>query len=224
MTAVGGHDCCRRCKSQAALLLWSACWFASTAAAAWDPAAQGWTLVRRVGDVDLYRQPMQGSAIPTLLAHARFRAPIVNVFRVISDYDNFAEFVPMVSQSRVLQRTGRTTWVYQRLGLPLLMADRHYIIKIDDWHDTATPTIAVNWQLDESRSRSLSSDRAVLPAAFSGFWRLETLPEQAGCDAVYAVHVEPGGAVPDWLFARGSEHYVVQVIDAVRKRLGAPGR
>ena len=185
----------------------------------------GWTLVRRVDDVDLYRRPVQNSAIPALLGHTRLHASIGSVFRVISDYDHFADFIPLVSESRVLERTARTSWVYQRLGLPLLVADRHYIIKVDDnWHDPATAAIAVDWQLDASRSRSLPSADALLPAAFKGSWRLAALPAQSWCDAVYSIHVEPGGAVPDWLFARVSERYVVQVIDAVRKRLAEAGR
>ncbi len=226
MTVVGRYGPRRRSTFQPAhLLLWGACWLASATAAAWKPATDGWTLVRRVDDVDLYRRPTQNSGIPALLGHTRLQAPIGSVFRVISDYDHFAEFIPLVSESRVLERTARTTRVYQRLGLPLLLVDRHYVIKIeDDRRDAASTSIAVNWQLDKSRSRSLPSTDALLPAAFSGSWQLAALPDQGGCDAIYTIHVEPGGAVPDWLFARVSERYVVQVIDAVRKRLAEAGR
>ena len=223
MTAVALNGSRRRCASRLAqLLLWGACWLVSTvtAGAMWEPATEGWTLIRRVGDVDLYRRPVQNSVLPALLGHVRFQAPISNVFRVISDYDHFNEFIPLVSESRVLERTARTSWVYQRLGLPLLVTDRHYIIRVvDDQNDLATGAIAVSWQLDDSRSHLLPSTHALLPAAFSGSWHLAALPGQVVCDTVYSVHVDPGGAVPDWLFARVSERYVVQVINAVRKRL-----
>jgi hypothetical protein len=227
VTAVALHGSRPRCASHwAQLLLSGACWFASTvtAGAVWEPAREGWLFIRRVDNVDLYRRPVQDSDIPALLGHVRFAATSSDVFRVISDYNHFAEFIPLVSESRVLERNARTTWVYQRIGLPLLLADRHYVIKVtDDLPDVATGVITVGWQLDKSRSRSLSSGHALLPAAFSGYWHLAALPDQAGCDAVYSVHVEPGGAVPAWLFARASEHYVVQVINAVRKRI-AVGR
>jgi ribosome-associated toxin RatA of RatAB toxin-antitoxin module len=209
------------------LLACSAYGFASTVSAATgqDPATAGWIFIRHAGDVDLYRQPVEHSASPALLAHARFDAPIADVFSVISDYDHFAEFIPLVSESRVLERNTRSMWVYQRLGLPLLVTDRHYIIKIiDDLERLAAGVIDISWQLDRSRSAALAARGALLPEVFSGYWHLTALPDQSACDAVYSVHVEPGGRLPAWLFARVSERYVVQVINAVRKRLAEEPR
>jgi ribosome-associated toxin RatA of RatAB toxin-antitoxin module len=209
------------------LLLCSTCGLAGavTAATAREPATAGWTFVRHVDDLDLYRRPVKDSDTPALLGRTRFRAPLADVFSVISDYDHFAEFIPLVSESRVLERNAGILWVYQRLGLPLLVTDRHYIIKIvDDLRDLAAGGIAISWQLDKSRSASLASADALLPAVFSGYWQLSALPDQAACDAVYSVHVEPGGSIPGWLFARVSERYVVQVINAVRKRIAEERR
>jgi hypothetical protein len=201
----------------AQLLIWVVCWSMSIAFAG---AAGDWTLVRRVDAVELYRRPVKDSDMPALQARTRFRAPVDDVFRVISDYDHFAGFIPLVSESRVVERGRRATWVYQRLGLPLLFADRHYIIKVvNDRHAPARGVIDVAWQVDKSRSPSLPANGALLPGAFSGSWHLEALAGQAGCDAVYSLHVEPGGTVPTWLFVGVTEHYVIHVMDAVRKRI-----
>jgi hypothetical protein len=78
--------------------------------------------------------------------------------------------------------------------------------------------------VDKSRSASLPVNGALLPGAFSGSWHLEALAGQAGCDAVYSLHVEAGGTVPTWLFAGVTEHYVIQVMDAVRKRIAVNNR
>jgi len=200
------------------LLLWGTCWLLCSGVAA--SAAGEWTRVREVDGVEVYRQPVKGSSIPALRARTRFRAPVSDVFRVISDYDHFAGFIPSVSESRVLERNNRTTWVYQRLGFPSPVADRHYIIEVvDDLHVPGAGVIDVGWQLDKVRSASLSSTDALLPAAFSGSWHLEALADPAGCDAVYTIHVDPAGALPDWLFVRLTERYVVRVMNAVRKRI-----
>lgn len=204
------------------LLFWSVCWLVPGGAAApvAGAAAGEWTRVRQVDGVEVYRQPVEGSDIPAVRGRTRFDAPVSDVFRAISDYDHFAAFIPSVSESRVVERDDRATWVYQRLGFPLPVADRHYIIKVvNDLHVAGAGVIDVGWQLDTARSASLLSTDALLPAAFSGAWHLEALANQAGCDALYTIHVDPAGALPDWLFVRVTERYVVKVMNAVRKRI-----
>ena len=190
-----------------------------------DPAAEEWTLVRRVGQIDVYLRPVSGADIPAVRGRMHFPASPGEVFRVISDYDRFAGFIPLVGESRVLEQDTRATWVYQRLDLPLPIADRHYVIRVENRrYGSGTGVIDVNWQLDRTRSLSLPSKGALLPDAFSGSWHLQPADAGAGCDAVYTVHVEPGGLLPDWLFVRVAERYVVQVMDAVHSRVVQTGR
>jgi hypothetical protein len=185
-----------------------------------DPVAAGWEFVRRVDDVTLYRKPVTDSRIPALLAHTLFRASAAEVFRTISDYDHFARFIPSVTESRVLQHDAQQIRVYQRLGLPLLIADRHYIIKvIDDLHDADAGNVRVSWQLDRDGSAALPAGRAVVPEDVSGDWRLATPADSTICDAAYSIHVDPGGKVPEWLFTGAAERYVIRVVEAVRKEL-----
>lgn len=207
-------------------LLWAVCWWlcGATACPAGETTGE-WQLVRRVGEVELYRRPVEGSDIPALRGHARFPAPIGAVFRVVSDYDHFAGFIPLVGESRVVRREAGITWVYQRLVLPLWFTDRHYVIRVvDDRHAPASNIIDIGWQLDEKRSLALTANDALLPGTFSGSWHLETIAGQAGCDAVYTLHVDPGGAVPTWLFVRLTGNYVLQVMNAVRERVAVDSR
>jgi ribosome-associated toxin RatA of RatAB toxin-antitoxin module len=172
--------------------------------------AEGWDPLRQVGN------------IPALLARTPMAAPAARVYRVISDYDHFADFVPAVSASRVVARSGANTRVYQRLDLPMLVADRHYVIRVRDALDAAQRVIRVTWQLDESRSRALPPGDALLPETFTGYWRLTDTPDGSGCDAVYSIHVDPGGRLPAWLYSRAAERYVTDVVEAVRQRATQP--
>jgi len=185
----------------------------------WQPEADGWEYLRRVDGITLYRKPVAGSRFPALLARTRMEVAAANVFRVISDYDHFTGFVPAVTASRVLERSAANTRVYQRLNLPMLFADRHYVIRITDTLDEANGRVRVNWQLDAERSRALPPADTVLPDAFTGFWRLADTPGGSGCAAVYSIHVEPGGRLPAWLFSRAAERYVTDVVAAVRKQV-----
>ena len=184
----------------------------------WRSEDDGWTLSRRMGDVDIYRRPVEGSAFPALLARAGIDAPVRAIHAVISDYAHFPDFIPSVRDSRILKQQQATAWVYQRLGFPLMVADRHYVIRVSDTLAQAdSGFIKVEWQLDRQQSRSLPSDGAVLPDAFSGSWQLTQRQDRQASDASYSIHVEPGGMLPAWLFSAASEDYVFKVVEAVRR-------
>lgn len=183
-------------------------------------ADDAWRFVRQDQNVELYRRPFKDSKIPELRGHTHFHASISDVYRVISDYDHFSDFIPMVSESRILKRDARAIWVYQRLGMPSPITDRHYVIKVvDDLHAAPTGIINVTWWMDSARSMSLASNDAIIPDAFSGSWHLRDLALQGDCDAIYTIHVDPAGVLPGWLFVSMSERYVIQVMNAVRKRI-----
>jgi len=191
-----------------------------TAGALQGLAPEDWTFSRRLGDVDIYRQPINGSRFPAVRAHARINASAKALYAVISDYEHFRDFIPSVLDSRVLARQMSTLSVYQRLGFPLMVADRHYVIQVtENLVQAGEGLLRVTWQLDRQQSLSLTSGRAVVPAAFSGSWRLAELEQGRATDATYSIHVEPGGRLPAWLLLSASERYVFQVIQAVRRRL-----
>jgi len=185
-----------------------------------QPDNDGWAFSRRTGDVDIYLRSVEGSAFPALLAHARIDAPVRAIYTVISDYGHFPDFIPSVVDSRTLKQQESTTWVYQRLGFPLLVADRHYVIRVSDTLTRAEAGyIKVEWHLDREQSHSLLPDSAVLPDSFSGSWQLTQRQDRQTTDATYSIHVEPGGMLPAWLFSAASEDYVFQVIEAVRREV-----
>jgi ribosome-associated toxin RatA of RatAB toxin-antitoxin module len=191
-----------------------------TAGALQGLAVDGWTFSRRLGDVDIYRQPINGSRFPAVRAHARINASAKALYAVISDYEHFRDFIPSVLDSRVLARQMSTLSVYQRLGFPLMVADRHYVIQVtENLVQAGEGLLRVTWQLDRQQSLSLTSGSAVVPDAFSGSWRLAELEQGRATDATYSIHVEPGGRLPAWLLLSASERYVFQVIQAVRRRL-----
>ena len=100
----------------------------------------------------------------------------------------------------MLAQSAANTWVYQRLGLPMLFAYRHYVIQVTDALDTANGPIRVNWQLDEQRSRHVlrhTVDRDTLlteQAEAQRLARLAAARAHAGAsDGLDLVHVAIAG-------------------------------
>lgn len=187
-----------------------------------DLAREGWTLVRQEAGVEIYRRPLAGSRFAALLARVEFRAEPEEVFVTLSYYENFSGFIPGVEVSRVLKRQGQDLWVYQRLGFPRPVADRHYVIRIHNDPGESEPGIfRIEWNLDSSESAALRPRGTVVPGDFSGRWRLVPDQKAGTTRAVYEIHVDPGGRLPAWLFQRVAEGYVFQVMEAVRRRVEA---
>ena len=172
-----------------------------------------WRFERQARDVELWQRAVPASAYPQLQARGRLPAAPVRVYRTISDYDRFAEFIPQVEYSHILRRQGRETWVYQRLGLPGPLADRHYVLRIED-----LPGHTIRWRLAEDEPLPAAAGRVLRPAAFTGSWEL-VAAGNGSTEARYTVHVDPGGQLPRWLALPAMERYVIDVMAAVRARL-----
>lgn len=187
-----------------------------------SPSADDWKFSRRVGAVELYRKPEAGSGFPAILARVQFPASVEKTYSILNDYSQFTVFIPKVLESRVIRRRGSTQWVYQRLGFPAPVADRHYIIQSTGHLDQPDGKSAhIHWQLDRPAMQGLGSG-GVIPSDFSGSWELQSLPNNAGTQALYRIHIDPGGRLPAWLLARLSENYVLRIMDAVMVRVNQP--
>ena len=181
--------------------------------------AQGWQWLRQNGTVDLYRKPVPSSPFPAFLAHTQLAAPARRIYQAVSDYGNFVNFIPSVAESRLLEQQGADARVYQRLAMPMLFRDRHYVIQTgSDLSRAGKGIIHIYWSLDRPYTQALDPAKAVTPDAFEGYWHLTELSDGSGTDAVYSIHVVPGGRIPAWLFSRAAERYVIDVIEAVRRQ------
>ncbi len=192
----------------------------ATAAGAGD--CLQWQPVRESAAGVLLHRCRKGSDLPEVMIRTRFQAPPGRVHAVVTDYDRFAEFIPNVGVSRVLEeQADGTRWVYHHLRFPAPVADRVYVIRSRDRASRRSGGYyRVDWELAERAFAVLQDAAGVRPAAFSGFWELAPADGGGATDARYSVYSDPGGLVPDWLVARMTGRYVEQVVAAIRQRLG----
>ena len=185
-----------------------------------------WQPVRESAAGILFHRCRQESGLPEVMIRTGFQAPPERVHEVVTDYDRFAQFIPNVRVSRVLdEQADGTSWVYHHLRFPVPVKDRAYVIRSRDrvnWPSGGY--YRVDWELAGRVFPALQETAAVQPAAFSGFWELAPADGGRATDARYSVYSDPGGLVPDWLVARMTGRYVEQVVSAIRQRLGEQER
>jgi len=169
----------------------------------------------------IYHRAVTGSSLPEAMIVARFAAPPARVHAVVTDYAHFAEFIPNVTESRVLLQTGGRQWVFHHLHFAGPVADRAYVIESTDAASRPQENyFRVDWTLSSRDFPGIKGNTGIRPRAFSGFWDLRPLQGGLDTEARYAVRSDPGGFVPDWLVVKMTDRYIQQVIAAVAQRLG----
>ena len=183
----------------------------------------GWHFVTERQRIRVYNRPWPGSPIPEALARAVFHVPPERLYAVITDYDHFAEFIPYVTSSRILRHEGETGYVHQHLRFPGPVADRYYTISSSAASSRPRNNFfRVEWHLVPKSSVVVPAEEGIVPPAFSGFWELTSSANGTATEAVYSIHLDPGGALPSWLVTPMMNRYLSQVVEAVRTKVTPP--
>lgn len=178
-----------------------------------------WDLVGERDGIRVYMKRDSDAPYPTGMARADVEASCVHVYHTVSDYDRFSIFIPYVRESRILRSSAHSRWVFQRLQFPGPIADRSYVIRVDDdLSGVSEGQYRVTWRLADPVSGAVTNG-SVAPRALSGSWNLTPAVNAAGsCTASYVVHMDPGGAIPNWFMRVVTNRYLAEVFDAVRAR------
>jgi len=181
-----------------------------------DPSA------RDPGAITVDHRTLPGSTVPELRVRTVIAVPARRVHAVIADYNAFADFMPYVTRSRILDASDGIFRVYQRLRLPWPLTERRYVIRAIHRHDGPRPGVyRASWRLDARATPRLAEQPGIPPRTFSGSWELRPTRNGRSTGAVYTVHMDPGGEVPKWLVSFVTDHFVPQIIAAVRGRASA---
>jgi hypothetical protein len=129
MSSVRENGCMNSARESAVLLL-SGVVLLLTAGIQADEGE--WQLVRKTRTGDLYHRETGDSSVPWTMIAARFAAAPARIHAIVMDYNHFSEFIPNVSESRIIRDTGSEQWVYQHLSFPGPVADRRYVFVSTD--------------------------------------------------------------------------------------------
>jgi hypothetical protein len=147
-------------------------------------------------------------------------APADIVFAVVTDYDGFERFMPLVRDSKRLGERGGRVIVRQSLDLPFPISNRHFEIEVES-RDQQTRR---GWRCLESRWWYVPDSGNI--AEGSGRW--EVLEDGSGRALVaYVAYVDPGGKLPGWAYSWATRQGLPRILQAVqneaRRRAPASG-
>jgi len=201
------------------LLLLPALGQAGSECAVREPPPERWRLVQETLGAQIF-EPTEEGVYPQGMARVQWHVQPERLYEQIWHYEHFAEFVPDVVRSEVLERRPREVWVYQRLRFPGPIQDRQYVMRSEDTSEPEQHHYRVRWELSP---QPLPPDHGdfPLPEAFRGCWDIEA-GTGGGLDAIYWIELAPGGWVPDFAVSNGMRQYLEDLTGALRRRLGIP--
>ena len=145
-----------------------------------------------------------GSKVKTAEALFIVKASPDAVYKVISDYDHYPEFMPNIVKTTILEKSGSETKC--KFTLKIAMFKIEYSLSLKS--NIRSLPYSVTWDFIEGDIKDTS-----------GSWSIDMEEKGSRYSLVhYSVRTEPGGFVPDWVTNKLSSGSIPDMITAIRKR------
>lgn len=178
----------------------------------------GWSLVRNRGGVAVYNRELAHSNVRGIMARAEIDVESARLFAVIMDFDNWANFMPNVHESKIIDRSDQVEWVYLRFRAPFIK-DRSFVSEVTvEENINGTERFVMRWQLAEERTQKLNIKNIVVPRSNTGYWELKPTADGARTSVTYSLHADPAGKIPKWMINFANQQVVPKVFKAVRRQ------
>lgn len=177
-----------------------------------------WHEVSDADQIYVYNRKSDRSPFYEVMARSRIAAAPQTVFRVVTDFAHYSEFMPYTAMCRIERATASEFWVYQRLEFPLI-SNRHFVVKV-----ALHPCNGIAgfqgtvWHQDNEFLLPPDDTGAIQPRVNSGSWELWPVEKGRQTEAIYYLHSDPGGAIPAFLVNLVNNHALPEVIRAVSQR------
>jgi ribosome-associated toxin RatA of RatAB toxin-antitoxin module len=156
------------------------------------------------GLLDISTEKLQGRH-RRILASIAIPCPVEQVWKVLTDYENLAEFIPNLTVSRRLENTDSRT-LLEQVGSQCFLNIQFCARVVLDMVEQFPSQIGFSMVEGDFKT-------------FEGFWKLEA--DQASADItrlVYEVTICPPRAIPAMLIERHLRHDLTQNLQAIRNQ------
>ena len=160
-------------------------------------------------DVSVERVDTDGDRVYQVSARGNVAAAPATVWRILTDYERMAEFVPGLHSTRVLARSGNQAIVEQR-GVAHFLFFRRSIRLLVQVHEQPMSRIDISL---------VDGDMLI----YNCTWRLVPMRETGGTQIVYSGALAPKFYVPAMLGANLIRADIADMMAAVLARLDRPG-
>ncbi|MDH3431845.1 MAG: SRPBCC family protein [Gammaproteobacteria bacterium] len=178
----------------------------------------GWSLVRDKDGVVVYNRKLAESQVHGIMAQTEIDVEAARIFAVITDFDNWADFMPNVQESEIIDRSERVEWVYLRFRAPFIK-DRSFVSEVTvEEKINGVERYFMKWQLADERTQKLNIKNIIVPKSNTGYWDLRPIGDGAKTSVTYCLHADPGGNVPNWMINFANAQIAPKVFRAVRQQ------
>jgi uncharacterized protein YndB with AHSA1/START domain len=181
-------------------------------------AEPAWEPVKETGTVRVFAREVAGARVREVKAEIVIAAPPPRVLAVLEDVEHYVEFMPYMTEARVLRRFEGGHIEYQHIDPPFV-DERDYAMEM---RITTQPdgTILRRWTEANDEAPPPAAGRVRVPVN-RGAWTLA--PLAGGRTALtYQVFSDPGGSLPAWLVNKANDTSIPDLLVAVGKRAVDP--
>jgi hypothetical protein len=193
-----------------------------TVFAAVDSSDVGWKLAAvRENNLAIYSRARSGSPLKEFKAVGPIDAPTAAVSAVIDDFLNYPNFMPFMTECRLIKRDGDSMVGYQRLS-PKICADRDYTLRV--WKKSWAVSDGLVFMSQWSPANELGPPEkkgVVRVKICEGKWLLEpdgTIKTRA----TYFIYTDSGGALPSFIANHVNLTGISRLFAAIRKQVKDP--
>lgn len=198
------------------MCLWTAVAAPAFAAAAMNPATV--TSLSQPVTREMEEKILKGETVVTLInrhpiyhldVYGAVSAPAHEVWEVVTTYDAYREFLPLVTESYLRKRAGNVAYQYIKMNPPWPFHDQWMVnICVEDkkrWN--------LSWTMGEGNVK-----------LEHGFWQLTPMPD-GRTRMQYHLTVDPWmDAMPGWVVEWVTRNVMPDILKGVRKRVAANQR
>ncbi|MFC1679625.1 START domain-containing protein [Elusimicrobiota bacterium] len=179
-----------------------------------------WELKSKTPGMAVYTRARAGSDIREVKATGAMDAPPAAVWKVVGDYEHYADFMPYIKECRTVSKEGdRVFYVYQRLDMPLI-ADRDFTIKITWAPETADGVYRASW-VSANEQGPAAKEGVERIQINEGSWSIEPLDNGKRSAVTYRLFTDPGDSIPTWLANKGNTSALPELFRKIGKRASA---
>jgi len=162
------------------------------------------TIIKQGQDYIVRLLDTPGSKIKTAEALFLVKASPDAVYRIITDYNHYPEFMPNIAKTTILQKSGTATRC--KFTLKIALFEIEYTLSLKS--DINSRPYSLAWDFIEGDINDTT-----------GAWLIEKDGEEGNYSLVhYTVHTDPGRLVPDWIANKLSSESIPDMIAAIRTR------
>lgn len=193
---------------------------AATTATAIEVQSPGddWELANKKDDFVIYTKDNKEAGVRAIVAITEVDAAPSTVFDVVGDFDRYADFMPYVKKSSVVERKDSGALIVYSLLSPPLVNDRDYYIEVKRTAGNAENkgvfksawTAVPDFKPDEKGVIRVRQN--------TGSWVIEPLDGGKRSRVTYNLLTHPGGSIPTWMANKSNTVAIPSLFEAVQKR------